>query len=207
MGLTVPSRLIECFYHLIVRGCADQPVRHLGSQLCRFRPRGCHIDGRELFRERINARIPHRVIRSAVGIFFALPQVPNDLNGFCQHFLAGIDIGPRIVKHVFVQVFTRAEPQEKTTRHHIRHCRGGMRSQHGMKTNDRASHTRAHAHTLCSLGNASKYTPDEGAVSLPRHPGMEMVGDQEELKPDLFCHLGIRNQPIRAVFLTRQGIS
>jgi hypothetical protein len=52
------------------------------------------------------------------------------------------------------------------------------------------------------MRDAAQHAPYKGTISLLRHPGMEMVREEEELKSDLFCPLGVPNQHMGVVLFT-----
>jgi hypothetical protein len=76
-----------------------------------------------------------------------------------------------------------------------------------MDAHDRSSDACTHADPLGGLRNAPQHTPHKRAVSLPRHPGMKMIGDQEKLKANTFSHLSMGDQVAWFMFLAGKGVS
>jgi hypothetical protein len=62
-----------------------------------------------------------------------------------------------------------------------------------MDAHDRSSDSGAHADPLRSVGKATEYTPDKGAIPLVGDPRMKVIGNQEKFKANMLSHLGMSN--------------
>jgi hypothetical protein len=60
-----------------------------------------------------------------------------------------------------------------------------------MDAHDRSCDSGSQPYPLRGVGNTAEHTPDKGAIPLPGHPGMKVVGDQEKSKSNAFSHLGM----------------
>jgi hypothetical protein len=120
------------------------------------------------------------------------PELTDDVDRLLEHLEPLRRGGPTFAGHVFVEVLPRPHAEEESAGHHGGGRRGRLCDERRMHPDQRTRDAGPDTHPVRHRGDATQDAPHEGALALPRDPGMEMVRDQREREPR---SLGGRRMP------------
>lgn len=96
----------------VLRG--EQAVAQLGGDAGRLATAGRHRDQRQLVGEVEDPGVPQPQVLPLVGLIAPAPEQPDDLQGFGEHFVPGLDrVGEAGADDVFVEPLPRADAQDE----------------------------------------------------------------------------------------------
>ncbi len=97
-------------------------------------------------------------------------------------------------------------PRKNRPGHHRRARGRGLRHDRRVDPDRRTGDSRTEPQAFGRVRDPADHRPDEGALTLPVDPGMEMVRDQRELEPRLLGSPRARDEGVRRVLLARQRV-
>jgi hypothetical protein len=108
---------------------------------------------------------------------------------------------------MFVQVFAgpEAEREAIAAQDAKRGCE--LRHDRWVIAQRWASHGRGEADSLCARCYRAQHSPGERRVTLASDPGMEVIGDRDEVEAELFRAARVVDELSGPVFLTHEFVS
>ena len=125
-GLASAPVSLEFLYCLLGRGRRDETLADAPGQTRRFRPARRNVYRREFLRQRVNPCVIYAVVAAAMAFHAALPEKPDDLNGFLEHLEPDVGWRPVRSDDMFIEVLPAADTQKEAARHHGGAGSGGL---------------------------------------------------------------------------------
>ena len=170
----------------------DHAVGQLAGLFGIERPGSRHQNFGRSFRHGPEARGLHAVMLAVVLDVLAgnrgIEQLADDFDSFEHAGRALADVGPILPQNMLVERFARAQAEPGTAGIHRGHGCSGLRHHGGVPAEGGRDHTGAKI-ALGAFTQRGQHVPDEGALALLGHPGLEMVGSHDAVKA-FFLRIG-----------------
>ena len=200
-GFALATAFLELLDDLLLRGHVDKRVADPASELSRLWLHGGDSNLDRLVWQVEDAQVLDGVMRASMGLIAALPEEPDHLDRFLEHREPLVGCRPLRPEHVFVQVLTGTDAEEKASWHQARDRRGRVGDDSRMDADHRARHTGTDPELSRRLSDAAEDRPDESAMPLGVHPRMDVVRDQAEAEAGPLSRTRMADEVRRRVLL------